>query len=282
LAIPYWSSDLLIPLLSDPRLLSIMPADARRPLPLAPDANLTRGFLPNGCPPNRPIRPFTQAWGNCPSNGLATAGQFVSRPLTATLPKLSVQVYRGAAETKFRLAGMRGEAVELKPQFADRWETLIVDAPPSPFVLSVENATVGAPVAIGEIKELGTGSVFAQHLIDHAVPVLTIGLCLCVVLALTGLTRPGVSPANTGLGWLAILFVALTALAGTACWRNYDATEYSFECDTGWAADIASAGHLDLAALYVREALWLRPDDADAKTALAKLQIHGLQAPRPE
>jgi len=206
----------------------------------------------------------------------------VSQPMSTSLSKLSVQVFCGTADVKIRLVGPADRKIELQPQLPGRWETLIVNAPKSPFVLSIENVAAGTPVAIGEIKELGTCSVFAQSLIRHAVLILSIGLCFWVVFAVTALTRPGVSLANVGLLWLLILLTALTGLAGTYCWRNYDATEVSFELQTNWAADLSGFGRLDRAGLHLREALWLRPDDAEGKKALGILQARGLHEPVPD
>ncbi|HEV2693033.1 MAG TPA: hypothetical protein VG347_09090, partial [Verrucomicrobiae bacterium] len=161
-AIPYWSSGWLTDLLGQPRIRAIMPADARTALMLEPDAALSAGFYAGGCPPNRPAQPFVNAWGNFSTNGALSAGKFVSRPMQASLPKLSVQVYCGSPTAILWLIGADHRPVELHPKNTGVWETLVVDAPASPFTLSVDKVTADAPVAIGEIKELGRFSVLAQ------------------------------------------------------------------------------------------------------------------------
>src|SRR6185295_5307024 len=92
LAVPYWNQDWLIDLLRQPKMLSIMPADARPALKLDADEKLSTGFYTNGCPLDRPAQPFVKAWGNFSTNGKFSAGKFVSRPMSASLPKLAVQV----------------------------------------------------------------------------------------------------------------------------------------------------------------------------------------------
>jgi hypothetical protein len=282
LAVPYWNPDWLIDLLRQPKMLSIMPADARPALKLEPDEALSTGFYTNGCPLDKPAQPFVKAWGNFSGSGTLSAGKFVSRPMSASLPKLSVQMYCSSPATKLLLVGAGNRTVELHPELTGRWETLVVDAPANPFVLSVENATKDASVAVGEIKELGRFSVFAQGLINHAVLVLSIGLGLCFIFAVTGLTRPGISLANEGLAWLLVLLVSLTALAGTVCWRNFDSVEYSFALHKKWAVDFVSAGHPGRAGLHLREALWLRPDDVETKKEIGMLKSRGLDEPLPE
>jgi len=282
IAVPYWSSDWLTDLLRQPKILSLMPADARPALKLEPVAALSTGFYANGSPPDKSARPFVTAWGNCSTNGTFSAGKFTSLPMRASLPKLTVQVYAGSTAAKIQLLGADNRPAELHPNFPGRWETLVVDAPAGPFTLSVKNATKEAPVAIGEIKELGRFTVMAEELVSHAVLVLSIGLCLCLVFTVTGLTRPGISLSNEGLVWLTILIITLTALAGTYCWRNFDAAEYSFALHKKWAVDYVSAGHPGRAMLHLREALWLRPDDTETKKEISLLNERSLTEPLPE
>jgi len=281
LAIPYWNSDVLIDLLRQPKIRSIMPVDARPALKLEPAAAAATGFYANGCPPDRPAQPFVRAWGNFSTNGTLSAGKFMSQPMQAGLPKLSIQLY-GGATTKIRLAGADNQPVELHPAGTGYWETFVVDAPAGPFTISIENAAADTPVAIGDIRELGRFSVFAQGLIKHAVLILSIGLCLCLVFAVTGLTRPGISLANEGLAWLLVLVVTLTALVGTYCWRGFDSVENSFALHKKWAVAFASIGQPGRAGLHLREALWLRPDDVETKKELGLLKQRGLDEPLPE
>lgn len=282
LAVPYWNQDWLTDLLRQPKILSIMPADARPALRLEPDAAQTAGFFTNGAPAENPGRPFATVWGNCLTNGQMTAGHFVSRPMSASLPKLAVQLYPGTGDVAIKLTGADHHSVELRPDVSGRWTTLVVDAPPGPFVLSVDNAAAAAPTAIGEIKELGRFSVFAQTLIAHAVLILCLGLALCLVLALAAMTRPGISLANAGLPWLLVLLTAIAALAGTVGWRHVDANGFTVALQKQWAVDFTRIGHPGRAELHLREALWLRPDDVEAGKELATLKAHGFTEPLPE
>lgn len=281
-SVPYWSPEILIALLREPKILSIQPALIRPPLKLEANQTLSTGFNTNDCSPGNSGQPFVKVWGNTSTNGALMAGHFVSRPMTTCLPELSVQLYRGTAETKIRLVGTGGRTVDLHPQFTDRWETLVVAAPPQPFVLTVENATANAPVAIGEIKELGIFSVWSQNLVNHGVLILSIGLLLGLLLAAVAVSRPGISFANEGLAWLFVLIVAITALLGAVCWRNFDGNEYAVMLHKKLAVDFASAGHPARAELHLREALWLWPDDAEAKKELGLLRAHGQEESLPE
>ncbi|HEV2691529.1 MAG TPA: hypothetical protein VG347_01395, partial [Verrucomicrobiae bacterium] len=116
----------------------------------------------------------------------------------------------------------------------------------------------------------------------HAVLVLSLGLCLCLGFTVAGLTRPGISLKNEGLAWLMALLVTLTALGGTYCWRNFDSAEYTFALHKKWAVDYLGIGHPGRAGLHLREALWLRPDDAETKKELGLLQERRLNETLPE
>jgi len=193
--------------------------------------------------------------------------------LLTHLPKLSFQIFCSAAsDATFRLVASDsggGRVVALQPPHSGRWQTLVVNAPQNPFVLEIKNQNTNSPVAVGEIKELGRFSVLTQNLLGHAVLVLSDGLCLCIFLAGAALSRPGISFANEGLAWLLILLSGLTALFGVWCWRNFDSTEYSCTLHKKWAAEFTSVGHPGRAELHLHEALWLQPDDAEARKELA-------------
>jgi hypothetical protein len=283
LAVPYWNAAWLTDLLRQPKILSIMPADARPPLKLEPEAALSTAFVLGGGPPDCPNQPFTEAWGDGATNRTG-ASHFVSRPISARLPKLAVQLYRGttASGVTMRFVEASGRATELRPPPAARWQTLVMDAPQSPFVLEIKNENAGAPVAVGEIKELGRFSVLAQSLIGRAVLILCAGLGLCVLLAGAALSRPGISFANEGFVWLLVMLSGFTALAGVWCWRGLDATEYTIAVHKRWAADFASSGHPGRAELHLREALWLQPDDAEARKEIGILQASGIHESLPE
>ncbi len=272
-AVPYWNSDWLIDLLRQPKMLSIMPADARQSLKLESDGTLSTGFTLNGFPAGQPSQPFTTAWGNNVTNQVHSSGHFVSLPLSASLPKLTIQLYRGTARgVVIQFKETSGRTIELHPQIANYWQTLIVDAPQSPFRLEIKNPNADAPVAIGEIKELGRLSVAAQHLISCAVRILFVGLLLCVVLAGVELARSAVSFGCEEAAWLLILLMALVALAEVWSWRDVNATEYALALQKYWGVQWASAGFPGRAELHLHEALWLRPNDAEAAQELGILQ----------
>jgi hypothetical protein len=272
-AVPYWNSDWLIELLRQPKILSIMPADARQPLKLEPDETSSTGFSLNGFPAGQPGQPFTMSWGDNATNQAPSPSHFVSRPLSTHLPKLAIQLYRGTAPgVLIQFEEASGRTAELHPRIGNNWQTLIVDAPQGPFRFEIKNPNANAPVAVGEIKELGRFSVAAQKLIGCAVWVLFAGLCGCILLAGATLAKSAVSFGNEKTISLLMLLIGLLALAGTWCWRDLNATEYALALQKSWGAQWAAAGFPGRAELHLREALWLRPNDAEAKTELGALQ----------
>jgi hypothetical protein len=285
LAVPYWNSDWLIDLLRQPKILSIMPADARPALKLEMDETNSSGFFRNASPPENPGQPFTETWGNATTNKSFFAGSFASKPMTASLPKLSVQIFGGAmADMTLRLVDDSGCKIELHPQHSDRWETLFVDAPDRPFRLEIQKFSAGpyAPVAIGEIKELGRCSVLAQDLLGRAVLILSAGLLLLVFLASAEMARPGISFGNEGFVWLLVLLAGITTLSGAWLARDFDATASTVALQKKCAGEFAAAGQPARAELHLREALWLRPDDAEAKKELGSLKARGFNESLPE
>jgi hypothetical protein len=272
-ATPYWNADWLIDMLRQPEILSIMPADARPSLKLEPDETLSAGFSLNDFPAGQPDQPFATTWGDDATNQVHSPGHFVSQPLSARLPKLAIQLYRGTSpRVLIQFEEASGRTVELHPQIANGWQTLIVNAPQSPFRFEIKNPNVDAPVAVGEIKELGRFSVTAQNLVGCAVWVLFAGLFFCVILAGATLAGSAVSFGSEGVVWLLILLIGLVALAGTWCWRDLNATEYTVALQKYWSVQWASAGFPGRAELHLREALWLRPNDIEAAKELGILQ----------
>ena len=280
LAVPYWNPDWLIDLLRQPKMLSILPADARPALRIVADETFFSGF--SFRPTALGGEPFAGVWTDAATNRVV-ASRLVSRPLTARLPKLSLQIFRGPATgVTMQFIEATGRKIELQPQLSSRWQTLIVDAPASPFRIEIKSQNIDFPVAIGEIKELGRGSVLAQSLVSHAALILILGLGLCVLLAIAALQSPGISLAGGGAVWLLVLLVMLTALLGAWCWRDFGSAEYAASLHKRWAVDFADVGHPGRAEIHLREALWLRPDDADAQNALADLQARGVKELLPE
>ena len=113
-------------------------------------------------------------------------GHFVSKPLDATLPKLSVKLYCGPGTqgVRFQLVEQTtGRSIELRPEITGRWHTIIVTAPRNPFRLEITNQNQNSWVAVGDMNEMGRLSYDALGLLHYAVVVLLIGLCLCVWLA---------------------------------------------------------------------------------------------------
>ncbi len=284
LAVPYWNSDWLIDLLRQPKILSLMPPDARPALKLEPDASSDAQFILDGYAPGQPKQEFTVAWGDYATNHPAAARHFVSQPISARLPKLMVQLGCGADTNgiSVQLVEASGRVTGLRPEISGRWQTLIVDAPPNPFRLEIKNQNPNSWIAVGEIKELGRFSFFAQRLLDHAVLVLSAGLGLCIILAGAAMSRAGLKLGHEGFVWLLVLMVVLLALAGVWSWRSFNAAEYACALHKKWAVEFSAVGHPGRAELHLREARWLQPDDAEARKELGILQARGVKEPLPE
>ena len=161
--IPYPDAGVLVALLRDPSLLRIMPAACRPPLKLDRDEKSDASLVLNGCPPGKPGQEFIPVWGNC-SNGVAVTGHFVSKPLCATLPKLSLKLCCEPSLEGISLQLVEpstGPSIELHPEITGRWQTIMVSAPQNPFRLEVTNQNHDVWVAVGEINQWGRLSDYA-------------------------------------------------------------------------------------------------------------------------
>lgn len=226
--VPYPDAGGLVELLRDPSLLRIMPVACRPPLKLERDEKSDASLVLNGCPPGTPRQEFMPVWGNC-SNGVAVTGHFVSKPLCATLPKLSLKLYCGPRMEGVSLQLVEqstGRRIELRPEVTGRWQAIMVSAPQNPFRLEVTNQNHDAWVAVGEINQWGRLSYYALLLLNHAVVILLAGLGLGVLLSGWGVVRCIIGKSlflNHGLVELLVLLAGLVALAWVWSGRNFDA-----------------------------------------------------------
>jgi hypothetical protein len=272
LAIPYVNPAWLIEQLRDPKLSAIMPPACRAPLKLEKDEKSGASFVLDGCPPEKPKQEFTRVWGNYPTNASNAPGSFVSKPLSAALPKLIVPVCCGDSlqDIQIQLVEEKtGRTIELRPEVAGRWHTLIVTAPQNPFRLEITDQNHNSWVAVGEIKELGRLSYCALFPLNHAAAILLAGFCLFACVAGFELLRRKIifqdgSPAE--------MIIVLASVGAIACiWpaRNFDAAQVSAGLQKNWALNFASAGDMPGAEMHLREALWLQPDDPETLDTLA-------------
>jgi hypothetical protein len=226
--IPYWDGNGLMELLRDPALLAIMPAACRPPLKLERDETSDGVLILDGRPPGVTGQEFTPVWGNC-SNGTALTGHFVSKPMCATLPKLSLKLYCGPKPegTSLQLVEpATGRRVELHPEMPGRWQTLLVPAPANPFRLEITNQNHGTWVAVGEINQAGRFSGSVLWLLDHAVVILLAGLGLAVLLSGANVVRAVAGKGSFSnrrlVEWL-VLLAGLVALVWVWWERTFDA-----------------------------------------------------------
>lgn len=264
--------------LSDPQLSRILPADCRPPFTLEKDAGSDDAFVPGGCPPGRPPREFARAWGSYSTNGAAGTGRFVSQPLTATLPKLDLQVCCAPDAENIRIELVElssGRRLPVCPQVTGRWQVVTVDTPKSPFRLEINDRSPTAWVAVGDLKDLGRFSFYARCLIAQATLILLAGLLLFVALAgHAALRRVAVLNPYAGIRWAAFL-VTMAALVGVWSARNANAN-LPADLYANCAKNFSPAGHREEARRFLREALWLRPDDA-----MLLQQLRALSEPSP-
>ena len=226
--IPYPDANTLLELFARPQPLAIMPAACRPPLKLERDEKSDSSLVPNGCPPGTPRREFISVWGNC-SNGVVLTGHFVSKPLSATLPKLSLNVRCGPGLEGVSLQLVEpstGHTVVLHPKSTGQWQTIMVSAPPNPFQLEITNQNHNAWLAVGEINQWGRLSEYAFWLLNHAVVILSTGLVLGVLLSGGGVVRCIIGKnifSDQGLAQLFLLLAGLVALVRVWSERNFDA-----------------------------------------------------------
>ena len=227
--VPYSDAGALVELLRDPNLLRIMPAACRPPLKLDRDENSDASMIVNGGLRGTPDPKFVPVWSNC-SNGAVMAGHFVSKPLCATLPNLSLKLYfrPGPEGVSLQLVEQStGRRIALRPKLAGGWQTLMVSAPSGPFRLEIANRNHNTRVAVGEINQWGRLSGYALFLLDHAVVILLTGLSLAMLLSAWGVVRCLIGNSifsNHGLIELLVLLAGLSALVWVWSERNFDAS----------------------------------------------------------
>jgi hypothetical protein len=225
--IPYLDADTLMTLLRDPALRKIMPSACRPPFQLDRDERFDALLVLNGGPPKTPKPEWMPVWGNC-SNEVALTGHFVSQPLEASFPCLSLKSFctPSTAGVQVRLVEPDGlRAMDLTPRLPGRWQNFIVCAPRNPFRLEVANQNRETWVAVGGIEELGRLSAGARLLLNQAVVVLLLGLGLSVLLAGGAVLRRGLPREDLFLpgnftAWMIFLAVLL-ALAWVWWSRNF-------------------------------------------------------------
>ena len=253
-----------------PQLSRILPVDCRPPLPLAPDAGTTAAFVPGGYAPDRPPREYGQAWGNYSTNGVVVPGRFVSRPLTARLPRLQLELCCASADQlRIELVGPGTlRHVSVPPPIPGPWHTLNLPAPANPFRLEISADNPAAWVAVGALRESGRWSYAARKVLDHSVLILLSGLLLFAGLIAYDLFRQ--TPGPRFLRWLA-LGVVLAVLVRIWPERHFDATQFTCDLYANGAKHVAQARHPGEARHLLREALWLRPEDPQLQAQLRAL-----------
>jgi hypothetical protein len=276
-SIPYSSAGRLAELLRDSKLSAILPPACRPPLQLEKDEKSDASFVPDGCPPDKPKQEFTRVWGSYPANGATTTGSFVSKSLSAALPKLIIPVGCGTNLKGIRLQLVEqqtGRRIELKLRTPGRWQTIIVTTPANPFRLEITYQNQNSWVAVGDMNEMGRLSYYALLLLGHAAGVLLVGLCLCVLLAGFAVVRRGVGLGNGGFAEFLVLLVALVALAKVWSGRNFDATGLACKLHKELAGEFAATGDPQGAEMHWRAVLWLQPDDPETFCNLANVILH--------
>jgi hypothetical protein len=248
--------------LQQPQLSRIMPADCRPPLQLQPDIGTDAAFVPGGCPPDRPPREYSTAWGNYWTNGVVKPGRFVSRPLTARLPRLQLELGCSSDTESIRIELVEqstGRRTRVFPQRLGRWHEVNVAAPGNPFRLEISVVTPAAWVSVGALRESGWWSYAARTMLGYSVFILLGGLALFASLIGYDLLHhaPGLPR------FIRCLALAVVLAAGACIWpeRHLDDTQTRCELLANCAKKFAQARQVKEARYFLSEALWLRPDD---------------------
>jgi len=258
--------------LLQPQLSRIMPADCRPPLPLQPDLGTDAAFVSGGCPPDRPPREYSQAWGNYSMNGIVKPGRFVSRPLTARLPRLQLELGCSTNAESIRIELIEqstGRRTRVCPQGLGRWQEVNVAAPGNPFRLEISVGSPAAWASVGAMRESGWWSYATRKVLDYSVFILLAGLGLFAGLIGYDLLRR--TPGLPGfIRWLAL---AVVLAAGVRIWpeRHFDVTQLRCELYANCAKNFAQARQGEEARYFLREALWLRPDDPEFQAQIRAL-----------
>ena len=269
--IPYSSGKKLVELLDDQKILGILPPEFRPSLKLEPEPNPEGAFVLNGVSPEDPDRPFSGIWGSFSTNGLSATGHFVSHPMQAHLPMLDVQLCCAPAtqDLKAELVEIStGRRIPLHPRVGDRWQIVTVHSPSSPFRLELTDNSCKSWIAAGDLKEVGRLTYYARKLLTHSVEILLLGLVFLVLLA----GGQAVKCSDPGGNRYLVLLAALAMLAFVWSIRNHDPKEPADRLHKKLADWFADRGFVSDAEWHLREALWLRPDDRQARRQLEQLE----------
>lgn len=257
--------------LSNSKLSRLLPPACRPALAIEKATGSDDTFVPGGCPPGLPPRPFTRAWGSYSALGAAATGHFVSQPLTASRPMLDVELCCAPNSDNISIELVEqasGRRIPVLPRVTGRWQVVTVNAPKSPFHLEITDRSATSWVAVGDVKETGRISDWARRLIAQATLILLAGLCLFTGLALHDALRrvAGLNPYPL-IRWLVVL-TAVAVLTGVWSARNFSATNLTADLYANCAKTFSGAGHQAEARQFLQEALWLRPDDEKLKAQL--------------
>jgi len=238
------------------------PPDCRAPLPLDPDAGTDAAFVSDGCAPERPPREFSRAWGNFRTNGTGATGRFVSRPLTARLPRLELELCCAPNPEAIRVELVEQTTGRRHPvplPTPGRWQVVTVPAPANPFHLEINERNPAAWVAVGALQESGRLSAATRRLLPHAVLLLLAGLGLFASLAGCDLwcRTGGVPTPVLGLALGTVLVVLMLVWPA----RNFDSRQLTCRFYANWARSFSQTRQPDEARRYLRAALWLCPED---------------------
>ena len=189
LAVSYPRPDLLVGLLRDPGLQNILPPSCQRPLKIERDNVDDPVFIENGCPTNMAERAAERIWGSYSSQGAKATGAFISKPVSARLPRLVMRMCTGSSEKGIGVQLVEEssrEPFDLKMEAIGRWQTLIVSAPKGQFRLVMTDKNPESWVAVGEIKQMGWLSPYVLKLLDFAFVILGAGIGLILYLVYLG------------------------------------------------------------------------------------------------
>jgi hypothetical protein len=205
--IPFPDAQTLIERLSHPSLRALMPVPIRAPLALAPADGAPGMFLENDArgsdpehPPRLGLSPATppleasKSWGSFSAQGVATIGEWKSKPLESPLGAwLKFEIAgdlppAGAPQIGLSLQDARsGDSLaEVRPTKmpGNTWRSAYVPAPRQPFVVTARDSSAQHWLAVGAPVEMGWLSYWAWRASKNGLLIVYISLVASVLLAL--------------------------------------------------------------------------------------------------
>ena len=186
LHIPYPDAGRLAEFLADPTIRSILPVSIRPPIQLVADKFSTRGFIPDGIPPETHAKPIDPPQGSYTDLGARQEGYFRSQPISPDLPMLSMTIAGNFPLDQEHVTLIGTESADIIGPLISkvpgvRFMTLNSFRPDGPFAISVADRNPDTWIAISNPVEMGFASWLAKKAAKTGFAILVVGLGLTVI-----------------------------------------------------------------------------------------------------